>query len=130
MRAVHRNADTATHDDAVDQCDIGLAEILDRGVERIFVAPELQGVRLALGFAEIVQMADVATSGESALAIGHDDDARDRVVVGPGGQLRAQGMHHAMRHRIERLRPVQRDNAGRAAALEEYFGFAHVIAHK
>ena len=34
VRAVHRNADAAAHDDAVDQRDIGLAVVLDRGVER------------------------------------------------------------------------------------------------
>ena len=63
-------------------------------------------------------MADIAASREGALALGHDDDARNSVVVSPGGQLRAQRMHHAERDGIERLRPVQRDDAGRATALE------------
>ena len=70
MRAVHRHADAAAHHDAVDQRDVGLAVILDRGVERIFVAPELQRLVVLAGAAEIVERADVAAGRERALAGG------------------------------------------------------------
>ena len=122
MRAVHRHADAAAHDDAVDQRDIRLAVVLDRRVERIFVAPELQRLVVAAGLAEIVEMADIAAGREGALAGGLDHDARDRRVVGPGVKLRAQRQHHRMGDGIERLRPVERDEAGGAAPLEQDFG--------
>ena len=71
--------------------------------------------------------AEIAAGRESAAAIGHDDDARHGFIVGPGVELRAQRMHHAVRDGVERRRPVERDDAGRAAALEEDFGFAHAF---
>ena len=49
VRAVDGNSHAATHDDAVDQGDIGLAIMLDRSVERILVAPEFQRLRVAAG---------------------------------------------------------------------------------
>ena len=82
--------DAAAHDQPVDQRDVGLAEILDRHVERIFVAPELQRLVVAAGLAEIVERADVAAGRECALAGGLDHHARDRRVVGPSVKLRAQ----------------------------------------
>ena len=52
MRAVHRNADAAAHDDAVDQRHVRLAEALDRGIERVFVAPELKRLVITAGLAK------------------------------------------------------------------------------
>ena len=72
MRAVHRHADAAAHDDAVDQRHIGLAESLDRGVERIFLAAEVQRLLVPAGAAQIVERANVAAGGEGAVAGGGD----------------------------------------------------------
>ena len=128
MRAVHRNADAAAHDDAVDQRDVGLAIVLDAGVERIFVAPERQRLVVLAGLAEIVERADIAAGRERPAARRRDDDARDRRIVCPVLQLRRQRPHHAVRHGVERLRPVERDEAGRAAPLEQNFDVAHAAA--
>ena len=125
MRAMHRHADAAAHRNAVDQRDVGLAVILDRGIERIFVAPELQRFIVAARLAEIVKRANVAAGGKGTLACGGDHHPRDRGVVGPAIELRAQRQHHGVRDGIERLRPIERDDAGGAAPLEQNVHLAH-----
>ena len=67
-------------------------------------------------------MADVAAGREGALAGRLDHHARDRRIVAPGVELRAQRHRHAVRDGVERLRPVEGDEAGRAAPLEQDFG--------
>ena len=47
-----------------------------------------------------------------------------RVIAGSSAQrveLRAQRPHHVVGDGVERLRPVERDEAGRAAPLEKDF---------
>jgi hypothetical protein len=119
---VHRDADAAAHHDAVDERHIGLRVALDERVERVFLAPELHRAVDAAGLAEIVERADVAAGRECPLAGCGDHDASDRRVARPGGKLRGERAHHAVGDRVERLRPVERDDAGRAAALEQDFG--------
>ena len=118
MRAVHRNADATAHHDAIDQRDIGLAEILDRHIERIFVAPELQRLVAPAGLAEIVEMTNVAAGRKCTLAGGLNRHPRDGRIVRPIVELRAQCQHHGMGDGIERLRPVERDDAGGTPALD------------
>ena len=63
-------------------------------------------------------MTDVAAGGKGAVRGGLDHHAGDAGVVGPAVELRAQRQHHAMGDGIERGRPVERDEAGGAAAFE------------
>ena len=51
------------------------------------------------------------------------DDTFDVVVVCPGVELRLHRQAHVMRQRIQRLRPVERDEADGAALFEQDFGF-------
>ena len=122
VRAVHRHADAAAHDQPVDQRHIGLAIVLNRRVERIFVAPELQRLGVAAGLAQIVKRADIAAGGKGAIAGRGDDNTRDRLVIGPGVELRAQSAHHVVGDGVERLRPVERDQPRRAATFEQDAG--------
>ena len=92
--------------------------MLDEGVERVFVAPERQRLGLPPGTAEVVERADVAAGRERPLAGAADDDAGDRRIAGPFLELCGQRMHHAVRHRIERLRAVQRNHPRGAASVE------------
>ncbi len=39
MRTVNRDADSAAHDNAVEQRDVGFGIVLDDGIERVFFAP-------------------------------------------------------------------------------------------
>ena len=90
MRTMHRHADPAAHRNAVDQSNVGLSVVLDRRIERIFVAPELQCVVVLSGLPEIVKRANVAARGECALACGGHDNSCYRVLVSPSIELRAQ----------------------------------------
>ena len=77
-------------------------------------------------FADSVHRFAKAHLEKGALARAHDHHARDGGIVGPGRKLRAHGQHHAMADGIERLRPVERDNAGCPAPLEQDVGRARV----
>jgi hypothetical protein len=46
-------------------------------------------------------------------------------VVTPRLELGGEPPHHVERHRIERSRPGERDEAGSAAPLEPDSGFVH-----
>jgi hypothetical protein len=68
--------------------------------------------------ASIVERADVAAGGERPPASGRQNHPRHRHIGLPLPQLLRQRPDHTERHRIQRLRPVERDNPCRAAALE------------
>jgi hypothetical protein len=125
VRAMHRHPDAAAHHQSVDQRDIGLAKILDRNIERIFVAPELQRLAVPPGLAEIVERANVAAGREGALAGSLDHHAGNRRIVSPAIELGAQRKHHGVGDGVERLRPVERDETGRAATFEE-----NIVGHR
>src|SRR3974390_1763569 len=116
-----RCGDAPTHHDAIDQRDVRLAVALDRGVERIFIAPELQHLIVLPRSAEIVEMPYVAAGGEGARPCAGNDHACHRMVVRPRIKLRAQREHHCVRHCVERLRPVECNDARSAPALAEDF---------
>ena len=49
-------------------------------------------------------------------------------VVRPGVELARERAHHLVRDRVERLRPVERDDAGGAAPLEQDVGVGNPCA--
>src|SRR5689334_18401435 len=119
MRSMYRNADAPAHDDAINKCDIGLAEVLDRGIAWTFIAPELQRLLVAFRLTEIVKNPNIPARGKCALARSNDDDAIDGRLRGPAIQLRSQCANHRVRDSVEGFRPVESDESGRAATLEE-----------
>ncbi len=127
MRAVHRNADAAAHDDAVDQRHVGLAITLDPGVERVFLAPRTPAPRRSVRRGRDRRGARMSPPAEKArppLAV-----TITRVTAGSlshSASCARERAHHAVRHGIERLRAVERDEAGGAAALEQDVGSAFI----
>ena len=125
MRSMHGNADAATHRDAVDQCDVRFAIVLDRRVERIFVAPELQRFIVATCFAEIIERTNVAAGGKGAPVCRGDDHARDRASSAQRVSCARNASTISCVTALSALRPVERDNAGRTPPLEQNVVFAH-----
>ena len=122
MRSVDRNADAAAHHDAVDQRNVRLRIMLDQRIEMDTHRARTQHLLLLAGAAEFPQRANIA-AGRKRLARPPPSRSRARPPSSccPGAQLAVECTHHAVRHGIERLRPVERDNAGRAAPLEQDF---------
>src|SRR5262249_57942229 len=83
VRAVDRHADAAAHDDAVDQRDVWLGVMLDRRVERVLVAPEVERLLVLSGTPEIVEPAQVAARRERPLARRPHAHAGARPVAPP-----------------------------------------------
>src|ERR1043165_1484064 len=125
MRAVHRDPDAAAHDDTVDQRDIRLGIALDVHIERIFVAPERQHLLLAPCAPKFIERPNVAAGGKCPLALRPDDHARDRRIALPCLKLARERAHHLARHRIERLGPIERDDAGGPAPFKQDYGRVH-----
>ena len=94
VRPMHRNADTAAHDDAVDQRDIGLGIMLDGGVEDVLLPPELQRLALAAGAAELVDVAQITTRRKRTPGRRHHDDPGHRIIVTPTLQRLRDRPHH------------------------------------
>ena len=122
MAAVHRHTDAAAHVDAMDQRNVGLRVALDRGVEDVFVAVELERIR-CFRLPGFIQRTNVTARTEGPVAVAANGDGFDRIVFGPFVKLRFHRHTHALRQRVQRLGPVERDEAERAAALEQDFGF-------
>ena len=81
--------------------------------------------RVAPGAAEIVEIAQVAAGRERACAPSRDDHAGDGGIALPFAQLPRERAHHVVRHGIERVRTIERNEARGAAALEQDVGFVH-----
>jgi hypothetical protein len=127
VAAVRRDAHAAAHHDAVHEDDVGLGVGVDQVVEGVFLGEEVLQPRVARQH-RLVEEADVAAGAEGAegplpahAAHAHALDPR---VLAPGEQRRRQLPDHVQRQRIQRLGPVQRDQA-RAAA-----DFRHDFVHQ
>ena len=111
--AVDADPDAAAHHDAVHQRDVGLAEAADLRVEQILVVPELPGFR-PVGAGAVVDRDDVAACAQSAFAGPVDHDGADVVVVLPVGQDPRDRVDHRVGQRVDRLGPVEGDQADTA----------------
>ena len=119
MRAMHRNADAAAHDDTVNQRHIRLAIEFDLGVKRILRTKEIERFILPPGAPQVVERAQIAAGGESATAIrGYDHSGNRGIRLPPREPVRELG-YHRMRYRVERMRPIENDVPRRASALEQ-----------
>ena len=122
MRAVHREADAAAHHDAVDQRDIGFGIALDEGVERVLLAPERQhlvvaGRRARDRKARGCRRPPRTRARRRRKARSASPPDRPPIAL----SCARERPHHTERHGIERLRPVQGDEARGAAPLEQDF---------
>ena len=102
-------------------------------VERILLPEKFERFVVAASAPEIVERAQITARGERASAVGGKDHARDRRIDLPFGELVRERAHHGAGHRVERVRPVERDQPGRAAPLEQEVGMGcavHAAAHR
>jgi hypothetical protein len=113
VRGMRRQADAATHYDAVHEGDIGFWEFLDPRVQDIFVAPQdLAEVALDLG--ALPERANVAAGAEPAFSRAFQQDHRDCGIFLEGIERPVDVVEHLQRHGIDGLRTVQADDSGRA----------------
>ena len=121
--AVHRQPHATTHADAVHERDVGLRVPLDLRVQQILFAPEIHRSVIATALEQLDERADVAARRECLPAGRLNHNARDTPITGPCGELRPDRADCRDRKCIQGLRPVQRDDAGGPASLEQNFGF-------
>src|SRR6185437_13545110 len=114
------NAHAAAHHNAVDQGNVGLRKMLDRGVEDVFVTIEIERIRRSY-LARFVESANIAPRAERTLARTANDNRFDICIDRPSIELRLHFQAHRVRERIERLRPIERDETDCAAPFEEDF---------
>ena len=130
MGTVDRNADPAPHDDAIDERHIRLGVMLDAGVERVFLAKIAERLVVASCAPEIVERAQISARGERAGVIRGDDNAAHAWFPLPFRELPRQLAHHRKRYRIERMRPIERDETRRTPSFEQEIVRPHALAHK
>lgn len=91
--------------------------MLDRRVQPVLAAIESYRI-VAARLAGIVERANVAARAERLFTHAGDDDALDRRIARPCVQLRVHEIDHAERQRVQRLWPVERDDARPSPDLE------------
>ncbi len=116
MRAVHRDAHTAAHDDAVDERDVGLGVAEDPPVETVLLAVEPD--RILDAVPGLGDRADVAAGAEGAAGGGLDDHGTHLRVLAPGDELERESLDHAAGQRVEGPLPIEDRHAEPALALE------------
>ena len=104
-----RDADAATHDDAVLMADDELRVVGDERVHAVLVAEELERALAVAVDERFTDAAHVTARAQAALAGALDRDGGDGVVVAPLLQRGAHGVHHVGRERVDGLGPVQQD---------------------
>ena len=122
VRAVHRDADAAAHGDAVEQRDVGLREMVQARVHRVFEGVEARRGRDPLAGQDAVQPADVAAGAERPLARALDQHGVDVGVGAPARSARRRAPAHRQRQRVQRARPVEGDHHQAAPSLEPDLG--------
>jgi hypothetical protein len=125
---MRRQPDAAAHHDAVHEGYVGLGELRDAGVENVLLAPQhLAEIAPRLG--ALIERADIAAGAQAALARPLQHDHGDgRVGLEPVERL-LDVAKHLQRHRIDRLRPVQPDDAGRTFPPGNQVGFGSGRVH-
>ncbi len=102
--------------------------MLDRGIENVFVAIEIERIGRAR-LAALIERTDIAAGAERTLARALDDDRLHLFIARPGVKLRRHRQRHVARQRVERLGPVERDQPDGAALLEEDFSVRHAASY-
>src|ERR1700675_4727958 len=121
MAAVRGQPDAAAHHDAVHEGDIGFWEFGDAGVENVLLAPQ-DLAEIAVDLGAFIERPDIAAGAKSALAGALQQDQADRRVRFERIERLVDVAKHFQRHGIDRLRPVQPDDARRALAPRDQVG--------
>src|SRR5262249_22656788 len=115
MARVRRKSNAAAHHDAVHQGDIGFWEFLDAGVEDIFLAPQ-DLAEVTLDLRALPERTDIAAGTKPAIACAFQQDDRDIRISLEAIERPVDVAEHLQRYRIDRLRAIEPDHAGRALA--------------
>jgi hypothetical protein len=91
-------------------------------VQPIFVPKKRKLLIVAPSNAKIIERAQIAAGREGAFAIRCDNDAADCRIGCPFAELLRETADHGRAYRIERLRPIEGDQPGCTAAVEEQIG--------
>src|SRR5204863_2844419 len=81
------------------------------------------------GTTEIIERPHISTRREGARITRGNDHPGDRRIRLPFGELSREFGHHGQRHRVERMRPIERDMTRGTAPLEQEIVRAHAPAH-
>jgi hypothetical protein len=119
--AVCADADSTAHHDAVHEGDIRLGEAADAGVEAVLVEPEPPRFG-AVGPRAVVDRHDVPAGAEPALTGTGEDHGPDAAVMCPPLECFVDGADHRVRQRVDRLGPVEREEADPALDVGEDLG--------
>src|SRR5262245_5014803 len=115
MARVRRKSNAAAHHYAVHEGDVGFWEFLDAGVEDVFLAPQYLA-EVAFDLRALPERTDIAAGAEPALARAFQQDDRDLRIGLEAIQRPVDVAEHLQRYRIDRLRAIEPDHAGRALA--------------
>src|SRR5215472_6399340 len=126
VRAMHREADTAAHVDAVDQRYPGLGVTVDAAVEDVLIVEEVAAKGAGGIFAALaIEIRYVAAGTEGAIAGAAQHHRLDGGVLLPTGNDLLKLENHDMRQRIQRLGPIERDQPQPALDLKQYLRLRH-----
>ncbi len=110
VRAIERDADAGADHHPVDERHGGLGEALEQPIERIFRRQGLDRLCLAAP-APLGGLLDVAAGAKGPVGGGGDHDRINLGIAAPAWDGTGDGRTHGGGQRIERSRPVQRDQA-------------------
>src|SRR5262249_2138398 len=112
------------HDDAVHEGDVGFWKFGDASVENVFFSPQ-HLAKVAGDLRTLVKRADVATRAKAAVTGAFEHD-HGHVWIGLEPVERLVDVEkHFQRHGIDRLRPIQPDDAGMALAARDQVGLGN-----
>ena len=121
-RAMRGQADAAAHHEAVHERDIRFGIFRDARIHDVFLAPE-HLAKIAAGARTLIEPADIAARAQAALARPFQHHHRNRRIGFKLIERRVDADGHFQRHRVERFRPVQPDNASRTFAPDDQVAF-------
>ena len=130
MGSVHRDANAAAHDNAVDEGHVRLRVILDPSIEGIFLTKITKRLVVASAASEIVERAQISTYGESARVVRENDNSGYARFSLPFCELPRQLANHRERYCIERVWPIERHEPRRPPSFEQEIVRPNVFAHK
>src|SRR3954454_20494960 len=113
MARMRRESDAAAHHNAVHEGDIRFREFLDPGVEDVLFPPQ-DLAEVTIDLRTFPERTDVAAGTQATLAGTFQHDHGNGGIGLKTVERPIDVPKHLQRHGVDRLRTVERDNAGRA----------------
>src|SRR4029450_2420136 len=103
-----RDAHAPAHDNAVDERHVGLAVAFDAGVERELLTKKAEHLLVVSGAPKSIEWAQAPARREGPGIVRDPEHAPDCGIRLPLCELARQLAYHGQRHRVERVRPIER----------------------